>query len=130
MNLPQQEINIQKEMEEDQKEIIKDNYQETDISKILNVNNIFTPEKFKNLIDFLQYKDDLFMKKFNNDSSNVRISLNSSVKKKDYGNIYTINEEDNESYDSLSLQKSLKNSKRVTPSKLDIKKILLKIFKA
>lgn len=122
LNLPQQEINIQKEMEEDQKEIIKDNYQETDISKILNVNNIFTPEKFKNLIDFLQYKDDLFMKKFNNDSSNVRISLNSSVKKKDYGNIYTINEEDNESYDSLSLQKSLKNSKRVTPSKLDIKK--------
>ena len=101
LNLPQQEINIQKEMEEDEKEIIKDNYQETDISKILNVNNIFTPEKFKNLIDFLQYKDDLFMKKFNNDSSNVRISLNSSVKKKDYGNIYTINEEDNESYDSL-----------------------------
>ena len=122
LNLPQQEINIQKEMEEDEKEIIKDNYQETDISKILNVNNIFTPEKFKNLIDFLQYKDDLFMKKFNNDSSNVRISLNSSIKKKDYGNIYTINEEDNESYDSLSLQKSLKNSKRVTPSKLDIKK--------
>ena len=122
LNLPQQEINIQKEMEEDEKEIIKDNYQETDISKILNINNIFTPEKFKNLIDFLQYKDDLFMLKFNNDSSNVRISLNSSVKKRDYGNIYTINEEDNESYDSLSLQKSLKNSKRVTPSKLDIKK--------
>lgn len=122
LNIPQQEINIQKELEEDEKEVVKDNYQETDISKILNVNNIFAPEKFKNLIDFLQYKEDLFMKKFKNDSSNVRISLNSSVKKKDYGNIYTINEEDNESYDSLSLQKSLKNSKKVTPSKLDIKK--------
>ena len=122
LNIPQQEINIQKEMDEEEKEKIKDNYQGTDISKILNVNNIFTPEKYKNLIDFLQYKDDLFMKRFNNDSSNVRISLNSSIKKKDYGNIYTINEEDNESYDSLSLQKSLKNSKGVTPSKLDIKK--------
>ena len=66
------------------------------------------------------------MKKFKNDSSNVRISLNSSVKKKDYGNIYTINEEDNESYDSLSLQKSLKNSKKVKPSKLDIKKNTIK----
>ena len=122
LNIPQQEINIQKELDEEEKEIIKDSYQPTDISKVLNVNNIFTPEKFKNLIDFLQYKDDLFMKKFTNDSSNVRISLNSSIKKKDYGNIYTINEEDNESYDSYSLQKSLKNSKKVTPSKLDIKK--------
>ena len=102
---------------------VQNNYQETDISKILIPNNIFNHDKFQSLVDFLEYKDELYMKKLKNDSSNVRISLDTSMKKKDYGNIFTINEEDNESYDSLSLSKSIKNnSKKVTPSKLNIKK--------
>ena len=108
--------------DEEDKKNLHNNYQETDISKILILNNIFNPDKFDNLVDFLQYKDELYMKKLENNSSNVRISLDNSMKKKDYGNIYTINEEDNESYDSLSLQKTINNSKRVTPSKLDLKK--------
>ena len=104
---------------------VQNNYQETDVSKILIRNNIFNPDNFQNLVDFLEYKDELYMKKLKNDSSNssnARISLDTSMKKKDYGNIFTINEEDNESYDSLSLSKSIKNSKKVTPSKLNIKK--------
>ena len=101
---------------------VQNNYQETDVSKILIRNNILSPNNFQNLVDFLEYKDELYMKKLKNDSSNVRISLETSTKKKDYGNIFTINEEDNESYDSLSLSKSIKNSKKVTPSKLNIKK--------
>ena len=97
-------------------------YKKTDISKIMCHKNILNGEKFKNLIDFLLYKDDLFIKNLNSDSSNVRISLESAVKNKDFGNIYTINEEDNESYDSLSLSKSIKNSAKLTPNKLDLKK--------
>ena len=108
-------------MEEEDEKKVQNNYQETDISKILILNNIFKPDKFQNLVDFLQYRDELYMKKLKNDSSNVRISLDTSMKKKYYGNIFTINEEDNESYDSLSLPKSITNSKKITPSKLDIK---------
>jgi len=107
------------------------NYQKTDISKILQKNNILDTEKFKNVIDFLQYKDNLFIKKINNtDPSKVRISLESDKKKKEYGNIYTINEEENESFDSLSLQKSIRNnSQKVTPNKIDIKKSIFNDIK-
>ena len=95
------------------------NYQKTDISHILSANTILNPEKFKNVIDFVKYKDDLFTQKINNsNSSNVLVNLDSGVKTKEYENIFTIKEEENESYDSLSIQKSGK----VTPNKLDLKK--------
>ena len=114
---PQEKYNYLKEISLD------NNYQKTDISQLYPIGNILDSDQFKNVIDFLQYKDDLFIKKFNNtDSSNVRLNLDSGVKKREYGNIYTINEEDNESYDSLSLQKSLLNSAKVTPTKKDSKK--------
>ena len=104
----------------------RNNYQKTDISNILSINNILNVEEFKNVIDFLKYKDELYNKKLNNndynDSANVRVSLDSGVKKKDYNNISIIKEEENESYDSLSLQKSVRNSGKVTPNKMDIKK--------
>ena len=101
----------------------KNNYQATNISKTLNIDNlILNSDKFKNMIDFLLYKDNLFFNNLNvNDSANVRISLDSEVKKKEY-NIYTINEEENESYDSLSIQKSIKKSDKITPNKIEFKK--------
>ena len=102
---------------------LDNNYQKTDVSQLYPIGNILDSDQFKNVIDFLQYKDDLFIKKLNNtDSANVRLNLDSGVKRKEYGNIYTINEEDNESYDSLSIQKSLLNSAKVTPTKKDSKK--------
>ena len=105
--------------------IRKNNYQATNISKLFNINNnsiLLDYDKFKNMIDFIKYKENIYMNNINdNDSANVRISLDSDNKKKEY-NIYTINEEDNESYDSLSLQKSKKNSAKITPIKIESKK--------
>ena len=105
--------------------IRKNNYKATNISKLFNINNnsiLLDYDKFKNMIDFIKYKENIYMNNINdNDSANVRISLDSDNKKKEY-NIYTINEEDNESYDSLSLQKSKKNSAKITPIKIESKK--------
>ena len=100
----------------------KNNYQGTDISKLYPMNNILNDEKFKNVINFLKYKDHLLMQKINfNNSSNVRLNLDSGTKNKEFGMLYQINEEENESYDSMSLQKSLINSGKVTPNKIDLK---------
>ena len=61
-------------------------YQKTDLSKIIQKNNILDSEKYKKVIDFLQYKDNLFIQKINNtDSANVRISLESGKIKKNMG---------------------------------------------
>ena len=106
----------------------RNNYQKTDYSNILSRKNILDMEKLKNLINFLDYKNDLVNKTYNNnyqnDSSNVLVSLDSEIKNKKYGLdiMQAIKEEDNESYDSLSLQKSVKNSAKVTPNKIEIKK--------
>ena len=98
-------------------------YQKTDTTKILKTieNDIFQ-EKFKQMIDF--FFDKLNPNNFNNNynSSNVRLDLNSSYKKKPNPSIYTIREEDNESFDSLSLHKSIKNSAKATPNLIDLKK--------
>ena len=102
----------------------RNNYQKTDYSNILLRKNILNSEKLKNLISFLDYKSCLFDKASNNDSANVLVSLDSEIKNKKYGldTIQTIKEEDNESYDSLSLQKSVRNSGKATPNKMEIKK--------
>ena len=101
----------------------KNNYQKTDVSKLYPMNNILNDEKFKSVINYLQYKDYLFMQKLNNNnSSNVRLNLDSGTKNKELGILYQINEEENESYDSLSLHKSIINSGKVTPNKIDLKK--------
>ena len=101
----------------------RNNYQITDISKINSNEGVLNSEQFKNLIDFIQYKNDLFIKKLNNiNSPNVYLNLYNGLIKNEYGNIYTIKEEENESYDSLSLQRSILNSGKVTPSKKDMTK--------
>ena len=58
----------------------------------------------------------------NSNSANVRLDLNSSYKKKQNPLMDTIREEDNESYDSLSLHKSIKNSAKATPNLIELKK--------
>jgi len=98
-------------------------YQKTDTTKILKtIENDIVQEKFKQMIDF--FFDKLNPNNFNNNynSSNVRLDLNSSYKKKPNPTIYTIREEDNESFDSLSLHKSIKNSAKATPNLIDLKK--------
>ena len=98
-------------------------YQKTDTTKILKtIENDIVEGKFKQMIDF--FFDKLNPNNFNNNynSSNVRLDLNSSYKKKPNPTIYTIREEDNESFDSLSLHKSIKNSAKATPNLIDLKK--------
>ena len=52
----------------------------------------------------------------NSNSSRVRLNLESSYKKNKNQMMDTIREEDNESYDSLSLQKSIRSSAKATPN--------------
>ena len=98
-------------------------YQKTDISKILKTteNNIFQ-ENFKQMIQYVFDKLNPNSYINNSNSANVRLNLNSSCKKNQNPPMYTIREEDNESYDSLSLHKSIRSSAKATPNLIDLKK--------
>ena len=98
-------------------------YQKTDISKIFQTteNDIFQ-ENFKQMIQYVFDKLNPNSYINNSNSANVRLDLNSSYKKKQNPLMDTIREEDNESYDSLSLHKSIKNSAKATPNLIELKK--------
>ena len=98
-------------------------YQKTDISKIFQTteNDIFQ-ENFKQMIQYVFDKLNPNSYINNSNSANVRLDLNSSYKKNQNPIMDTIREEDNESYDSLSLHKSIKNSAKATPNLIELKK--------
>ena len=98
-------------------------YQKTDISKIFQTteNDIFQ-ENFKQMIQYVFDKLNPNSYINNSNSANVRLDLNSCYKKNQNPLMDTIREEDNESYDSLSLHKSIKNSAKATPNLIELKK--------
>ena len=100
----------------------KINYQKTDISHIIQQSNILSNKEFKKVVDFLLYKEDLFIKKINDDISNAQISLDSGIKNNQFGNMYTINEEENESNDSLSINELIKDNQKLKNNKIYLKK--------
>ena len=87
----------------------RNNYKQTDISKINQINDINLNNNNIN----------------NSDSANVRLNLDSDNKNKIQQIFYTIPEEDNESYDSMSLHKSVRSGTKATPNYQENKK---KIF--
>ena len=98
-------------------------YQKTDISKIFKTTeNDILQENFKQMIQYVFDKLNPNSYINNTNSANVRLDLNSSFKKKQNPLMDTIREEDNESYDSLSLHKSIKNSAKATPNLIELKK--------
>ena len=96
-------------------EQIPEKYQKTDISKILKtIDNEVILENFKQMLDSIFNPNP---NNYNNsNSSRVRLNLESSYKKNKNQMMDTIREEDNESYDSLSLQKSIRSSAKATPN--------------
>ena len=96
-------------------EQIPEKYQKTDISKILKtIDNEVILENFKHMLDSIFNPNP---NNYNNsNSSRVRLNLESSYKKNKNQMMDTIREEDNESYDSLSLQKSIRSSAKATPN--------------
>jgi hypothetical protein len=84
----------------------RNNYKQTDISKINQINDINLNNNNIN----------------NSDSANVRLNLDSDNKNKIQQIFYTIPEEDNESYDSMSLHKSVRSGTKLTPNYQENKK--------
>ena len=84
----------------------RNNYKQTDISKINQINDINLNNNNIN----------------NSDSANVRLNLDSDNKNKIQQIFYTIPEEDNESYDSMSLHKSVRSGTKATPNYQENKK--------
>ena len=98
-------------------------YQKTDISKIFKTTeNDILQENFKQMIQYVFDKLNPNNYINNSNSANVRLDLNSSFKKKQNPLMDTIREEDNESYDSLSLHKSIKSGAKATPNLIELKK--------
>ena len=96
-------------------EQIPEKYQKTDISKILKtIDNEVILENFKHMLDSIFNPNPSGCG--NSNSSRVRLNLESSYKKNKNQMMDTIREEDNESYDSLSLQKSIRSSAKATPN--------------
>ena len=70
----------------------------------------------------IEFTDSKTIKVDNINPTNIQINLNSGYKKKTEQFFYTIPEEDNESYDSMSLKNSIRNSARATPNLQEQKK--------
>ena len=96
-------------------EQIPEKYQKTDISKILKtIDNEVILENFKQMLDSIFNPNP---NNYNNsNSSRVRLNLESSYKKNKNQMMDTIREEDNESYDSLYLQKTIRSCAKATPN--------------
>ena len=93
------------------------NYKKTDVSKVLKNLDIIKIEKFHKMLNYIINKSDINMDNIDNyNSANVRLNLDSDYKNKQEQLFYTIPEEDNESYDSLSLHKSIRSSAKATPN--------------
>ena len=101
-------------------------YKKTDVSKVLKNLDIIKIEKFNKMLDYVQNKIDLNIDNIDNidnfNSANVRLNLDSDYKNKRNQLFPAIPEEDNESYDSLSLQKSMRSNSKATPNLQEIKK--------
>ena len=93
-------------------------YKSTDVSKILQNNEILNTEIFNKMLKAINEKIE--------HSSNVRLNLDSGYKTKIEQIFFTIPEEDNESYDSMSLKNSVRSSLKATPNLLEIKKKSIK----
>ena len=101
----------------------RNNYKQTDISKINQINDILKNDKFNHMIDYIDNNVNLNNNNINNsDSANVRLNLDSDNKNKIQQIFYTIPEEDNESYDSMSLHKSVRSGTKATPNYQENKK--------
>ena len=101
----------------------RNNYKQTDISKINQINDILKNDKFNRMIDYIDNNVNLNNNNINNsDSANVRLNLDSDNKNKIQQIFYTIPEEDNESYDSMSLHKSVRSGTKATPNYQENKK--------
>ena len=102
------------------------NYKKTDISKVLKNLDIIKIEKFHKMLNYIINKSDFNINNIDNinnyNSANVRLNLDSDYKNKQEQLFYTIPEEDNESYDSLSLHKSIRSSAKATPNLKENKK--------
>ena len=99
-------------------------YKKTDVSKIMLKNDILNNDKLEQTIEFINYKQDpgFYNENIDNyNSSNVRLNLDSGYKKNLENICYTIREEDNESYDSISLHKSIKSSAKAKSNILENK---------
>ena len=99
-------------------------YKKTDVSKIMLKNDILNNDKLEQTIEFINYKQDpgIYNENIDNyNSSNVRLNLDSGYKKNHENICYTIREEDNESYDSISLHKSIKSSAKAKSNILENK---------
>ena len=101
----------------------RNNYEQTDISKINQINDILKNDKFNHMIDYIDNNVNLNNNNINNsNSANVRLNLDSDNKNKIQQIFYTIPEEDNESYDSMSLHKSVRSGTKATPNYQENKK--------
>ena len=101
----------------------RNNYKQTDISKINQINDILKNDKFNHMIDYIDNNVNLNNNNINNsNSANVRLNLDSDNKNKIQQIFYTIPEEDNESYDSMSLHKSVRSGTKATPNYQENKK--------
>ena len=117
-------INENQNSKEDLKNLhLAKEYRQTDVSKIIKNADILKTEKFNQMIEYIEnsiYLDNNNLGDYN--SSNVRLNLDSDIKTKREQFFYAIPEEDNESYDSLSLHKSIRSSIKVTPNLSENKK--------
>ena len=101
---------------------IRKNYKQTDISQINQSDDILNNDKFNHMINSIDNNDVNINNMDDLNSANVRLNLDSDYKgnkKEIFGPIY---EEDNESYDSMSLHKSIKSGTKATPSRQEFKK--------
>ena len=102
---------------------ISKKYEKTDVSKVINNNDIFNMDIFNQMIKFLNNKMNQPVNNYDNPiSPKVKINLDSGYKAMPDKLMFSIKEEDNESYDSMSLQKSLRSSAKATPNLKESKK--------
>ena len=80
-------------------------------------------DKFTRMIEFLHNKNIQLTNNYGySNSPKVTLRLDSGYKAKPDKLMFSIKEEDNESYDSMSLQKSLRSSAKATPNLKESKK--------
>ena len=116
-------INFEQSQIKENENNVSKKYEKTDISKVLKNNDIFNIDKFNQMIVFLHNKMNQPINNYDNSiSPKVKLNLDSGYKQMPDKLMFSIKEEDNESYDSMSLQKSLRSSAKATPNLIESKK--------